>query len=163
MTQLALPPTFSADDEPWRVAEWQRLWVATQGRPWRSMALVPAGEDGPPDATLEIAMALARTGMRQVGSQIHVADATQLDLEGAREFVSQVRASVNTGPVILALSPVAKNPVMVPLAQSADCALLCIILGHTKSADAQRTVDEIGKQHFIGVFAAQAQASGKAR
>jgi hypothetical protein len=158
MTQLALPPTLAGDDEPWRAAEWQRLWVATQGRPWRSMALVPADPDGPPDATLDIAMALARTGMRQVGTQIHVADATQLDIEGAREFVSQVRASANSGPVILALSSVIRNPVMVPLAQSADCALLCIVLGQTKSADAQRAVDEVGRQHFIGVFAAQASA-----
>jgi hypothetical protein len=159
--QLALPTPYAADDEPWRAAEWQRLWVATQARPWRSLAVVPGGADVPLEMTLEVAMALARTGMRHVGSQIHVADATRLELENATEFVAQVRLSASTGPVILALSAVLANPVMVPLAQAADCALLCVMLGQNKSQELQRTVEEIGKAHFIGAFTVKPPARAR--
>jgi hypothetical protein len=154
MTQLALPSA-AIDELHWSAADWQRLWVATQTRAWHSLALVPAGPDGALDTTLDIAMSLARTGMRHLGHQIHVADATQLELGSATEFMNQVRASVSTGRVILALSPIMVHPVMVPVARTVDCALLCVVLGQTRSADAQRTVEEIGRDKFIGAFTVQ--------
>ncbi|MDB4997604.1 MAG: hypothetical protein JWM74_5036, partial [Myxococcaceae bacterium] len=55
---------------PWKNVEWQRLWLATQGRPWRSLALVPATAEVPDTFSVTIAENLARTGMTHLGTPI---------------------------------------------------------------------------------------------
>ncbi|MDQ2642792.1 MAG: hypothetical protein M3020_03190 [Myxococcota bacterium] len=152
ITDLALLPQRLASGEPWSSAELERLWLSMQDRTWRSLALVPAGAGGPPDMTVEIAMALARTGMRHIGAQVHVADATELKLDSVAEFAGQIRGTIRSGPVILALAPSTENPVTVSLAQSADCAVLCVLLKRMRVGDAKRTTEEIGRQHFIGAI-----------
>ena len=149
MSQTALA-TFARSDELWRTADWQRLWLATQERPWRTLALVPGGAGAPLDSTVHIAMALARTGMQHMGTQIHVADATELGLSEAAELTSQVRESARSGLVIVALAPVSLNPVTVPIAQAADCALLCVLLNYMRLAEAKQATEEIGRNHFVG-------------
>ncbi|HWA75736.1 MAG TPA: hypothetical protein VG937_25545 [Polyangiaceae bacterium] len=149
MSQTALA-TFGRSDDLWRAADWQRLWLATQERAWRSLALVPAGAGAPLDTTVHIAMALARTGMQHIGTQIHVADATELGLEDTAELTAQVRESARSGLVIVALAPVSMNPVTVPLAQSSDCAVLCVLLNLMRMAEAKHTTDQIGRSHFVG-------------
>ena len=72
---LARPP------EAWRDPAWQRLWLAIEPRPWRSLALIPAGEGGEPALTLGVAVTLARTGMVHLQSPIHVADAMKMALD----------------------------------------------------------------------------------
>ena len=52
--------------------------------------------------------------------------------------------------MLLALGPVSTNPVTVTLAQAADCAMLCVLLGQMHLADAKHTIEEIGHQHFVG-------------
>lgn len=150
MSQTTALAAYGRNDDLWRTADWQRLWLAARERPWRCLALVPAGLGAPLDITVQIAMAMARTGMQHIGAQIHVADATELGLQDAAELTAQVRESVRTGPVILALGPIATNPVTVTLAQSADCAMLCVLLGQMHLADAKHTLEEIGQQHFVG-------------
>jgi hypothetical protein len=130
--------------------DWQRLWLATQARPWRSLALVPAGNEGPYDFTLPVAVALARTGMIHLGAQVHVADATGLALERILEFNDQLEQTMRSGAVILALPPMGASAVTVPLAKSADVALLCVLLQRTRLSDAKRTLEEIGSDRFIG-------------
>ena len=149
MSQTALA-TFGRSDDLWRTADWQRLWLATQERAWRSLSLVPAGAGAPLDTTVHIAMALARTGMQHIGTQIHVADATELGLEDTAELSAQVRESARTGLVIVALSPVSLNPVTVPLAQATDCAVLCVILNQMRMGEAKSTTEQIGHHHFVG-------------
>ena len=131
--------------------DWQRIWVAvTRGNPWRTLAVVPAGQGAPNDFTLEIAMALTRTGMMYTGTQIHVADATHLDPNEAAEFAGQLRESISSGPVILALAPADTSPLTVPLAQSTNGAILCILLNRMRMSEAKRTVQDIGSEHFLG-------------
>ena len=150
MTQPAPLVLHARGDEQFRTADWQRLWLAVKEQPWRSLALVPAGVGAPVDTTVHIGMALARTGMRHIGSLIQVADATDLRLEEVSEFTAQVREGAETGLVIVALAPVHLNPVTVTLAQSADCAVLCVLLNQMRLADAKHTMDEIGHSHFVG-------------
>jgi hypothetical protein len=131
--------------------DWQRIWVAvTRGNPWRTLAVVPGGQGAPDDFTLEIAMALTRTGMMYTGTQIHVADATRLNPSDASEFAGQLRESISSGPVILALAPADTSPLTVPLAQSANGAVLCILLNRMRMSEAKRTVEDIGADHFLG-------------
>lgn len=143
-TAVVTPP------QHWKDVEWQQLWLATQRRRWRSLALVPAGEM-PPDFTLDIAVGLVQTGSLHLGMPIRVADATQVPLAHLMQFTSELDAVVAAGDLVLvALGPVRSNPTTVSLAQSSDCALLCVPLGSSRVSDAKRTVAEIGAQRFLG-------------
>ena len=68
--ELAIPQQFEA----WHDAEWQRLWLAVEARPWRTLALIPAAHGAALDFTLFIAITLSRTGMVHLGSPVQVAD-----------------------------------------------------------------------------------------
>lgn len=153
----ALPPAGGSsppsERPPWRSPDYQRFWLSLRTREWRTLALVPASDGQPADFTLQIAMALARTGMTHLGAQVHVADATTLSMASSTQFTAQVRASSHSGPVLIALAPRSESPVTTPLAQEADCAILCVKLGEMKMAEAKRTVAEIGPTQFIGSLA----------
>lgn len=153
----ALPPAGGSSppsEKPlWRSPEYQRFWLSIQTRKWRTLALVPASDGQAEDFTLQIAMALARTGMTHLGAQVHVADATTLTMAASNQFTAQVRASTQSGPVLIALAPRSKNPVTTPIAQDADCAVLCVKLGQMKLSEAKRTIQEIGPTQFIGSLA----------
>jgi hypothetical protein len=137
--------------EPWHAPAWQRLWLALQARPWNALALVPASVGAPPDFTLRIASTLARTGMVHLSAPVQVADGTRVQLSSMVSFQNEVRACQQAGDrVLLALSPIAENPVTDTLAQGADCSLLCLLFEAMAASDAKRTVTAIGKERFIG-------------
>jgi hypothetical protein len=134
----------------WNKVDWQKLWLATQKASWRSLALVPAG-DVPEDFTLEIAVSLVRTGMMHLGVPIRIADATHVPLAHLMQFKNEVESVIHTGDlVLLALGPIHSNPTTISLAQSCDCSMLCVPLGHVRTAEAKKTIKEIGARHFIG-------------
>jgi hypothetical protein len=141
--------------EHWGTIDWQRLWLSVEQQRWRTLALVPAGANVPLDLTLDAAVALARTGMARHGRQIHVADATRVGFEDLSDFVDQLGETLQGGPTILALAPATYSPVTVQLAQSADLSLLCVVLRSMRVAEARRTVDEIGHEHFLGAVTFQ--------
>jgi hypothetical protein len=137
--------------EPWRGIEWQRLWLSLQARPWTAMAVIPASSGAPANFTMTVAVTLARTGMIHLASPIHVADATDLALGSVVAFLDEIGRCKATGErILIALAPMAENPVSETLAQSADCALLCVLFENMASAEAKRTVTKLGKDHFIG-------------
>src|SRR5690349_6454039 len=113
---LASPP-----GEPWRDPEWQRLWLAVDQRPWRSLALIPAGEGASLDFSLVVAVTLSRTGMVHLGSPIQVADATRVPLDQLTRFLAEVRRCTNEGErLLVALPPVKNSPTTTSIAQSVD-------------------------------------------
>jgi hypothetical protein len=126
------------------------MWLATQEKAWSTLAVIPAGVSHDPDFSVTVAMSLARTGMVHLGSQVHVADATRLSLRNSAQFLAQLKETMQSGPVIIALSPVSESSVTVPLARGANAALLCVQLGVMRLSDAKSTVKEIGRQHFLG-------------
>lgn len=160
MNSLALLPEQETDpgidgQEVWGNIDWHRLWLSVEQQRWRTLALVPAGANVPLDLTLDAAVALARTGMARGGRQIHVADATRVGFEDISDFIEQLRDTLTGGPAILALAPASYSPVTVQLAQSADLSLLCVVLRSMRMAEAKRTVDEIGRRHFLGAITFQ--------
>jgi hypothetical protein len=137
--------------ELWRDPDWQRLWLSIQARPWRALAIVPAGAGAPPDFTLRVAMTLARTGMVHLGSPVQVADATKVPLAYLTQFIEDVRLCTTQGDrILLALAPINENPVTLSIAQAADSALLCVLLNHMPSAQAKKTVAQVGFNRFAG-------------
>jgi hypothetical protein len=135
----------------WRDPDWQRLWLAVESRPWRSLALVPAGQGASPNFTLVIAVALSRTGMVHLGSPIQVADATRVQLNQLTPFLEELRRCTSTGErLIVALPSTEASPVTGSIAHSVDAALLCVMLDRMTSAQAQNTVKLVGASRFLG-------------
>jgi len=137
--------------EPWRRADWQKLWLATQGQPWRSLALVPGGRGAPQDFTMTIAVSLARTGMTHLGVPIHVADGTRVPLAHLMQFIQEIEQHVRSGDLVLiALAPPSESLTAVSLAQAAHQVMLCVLLNKMSMADAKKSVDQIGARQFLG-------------
>jgi len=155
--QSSRPPPASTSIEraqgvdPWQDAEWQRLWLAIEGRPWRTLALIPAGEGASPNFTPLVAMVLSRIGMVHLGSPVQVADATQVRLNQLTAFFNEVERSTRQGErLLVALPPAGKNAVTASIAKSTDSALLCIMNERMSTSDAKRTVNLIGASRFLG-------------
>ncbi len=136
---------------PWKAVEWQRLWLATQRRDWRTLALVPGSKHGPADLVKDVAHVLARTGMIHRGAPVRVTDGTSLALHDLIDFMEQVQRCVQYGDrVIITLDAIAQNPASTPVASASDAVVLCVALGATNTSAAQKTIDEIGRNRFIG-------------
>ena len=137
--------------EPWRDPDWQRLWLALQASPWKSLALVSAAAGAPGDFTLRIAVTLARTGMVHLGRSVQVADATRVPLASLAQFMEEVRRCIKDDDlIIIALSTTADSPITVSIAQAVDGVVLCVLLDSMASSQAKKTVNQIGASRFIG-------------
>jgi hypothetical protein len=134
--------------ELWNDPSWQRIWLAIQAKEWRSLAVVPAGHGF---GTLDVAQALVDIGWQHRGLPIGLADLRNVTLPYIDSVIDEVRAHVFAGErVLIALRSVFENPATVPIAQSADRALLCIELGTTRIARAKESIDQIGYSRFLG-------------
>ncbi|HTA94457.1 MAG TPA: hypothetical protein VK745_32985 [Polyangiaceae bacterium] len=154
-----------SDVATWRDPEWQRLWLAVESRPWRSLALIPASEGASPDFSLVVAVALSRTGMVHLGSPIQVADATRVPLNQLTAFLEEVRRCTNTGErLLVALPPTGTSPITATIAQSTDAAVLCVLLDRMSSSQAKSTVKLVGQSRFLGsaIFRPQQIATARA-
>lgn len=141
----------SGDSEPWRRPDWQSLWLASQSRPWRSMALVPAGPGASPELLVQVAVTLARTGMVHLGTPIHVADATRITLAQLASFSEELdHYSQQNAIILIALPALSENVTSFSLAQSADVSLLLVLLQQMAVVEAKKTVERVGAQRFLG-------------
>lgn len=137
--------------EPWHDAEWQRLWLTIEARPWRTLALIPASEGASLDFTPMIAMLLSRTGMVHLGRPIQVADATHVPLNQLTAFFSEVERSTGHGErLLVALPPADKNAITASIARASDAALLCVLSEKMSMRAAKRTVNLVGSTRFLG-------------
>lgn len=141
----------SSQLEPWRRPDWQSLWLASQARPWRSLALVPAGPGATPEMLVKVAVTLARTGMVHLGTPIHVADATRVTLAQLADFTEELGTyAQQNAMVVIALPALSENVTSFSLAQSADATVLLVLLQHMMIAEARKTVERLGAQRFMG-------------
>ena len=141
----------AASVDPSQDAEWQRLWLAIEARPWRTLALIPAGEGASLNFTPLVAMVLSRIGMVHLGSPVQVADATTVHLNQLTAFFNEVERSTRLGErLLVALPPAGKNAVTAAIAKSTDAALLCIMNERMSPSSAKRTVSLIGPSRFLG-------------
>lgn len=129
----------------------QLLWLATQKRAWRSLAVVGASEGAP---TIEVANMLARLAWWYRREPSSVADFRDLSLRLVEYQLGDVASQLERGPgtVVIALRSIAENPTVVPVARTVDAAVLCIRLGVTKIASSRKTVEAIGRDKFLGTL-----------
>jgi hypothetical protein len=139
------------DHQTWTDPDWQRFWLTVDRLPWKSLAFIPAGEGADPGFALSLVVALSRTGVAHLGGPVLVADGTQVPLNELNAFMADVRTYVDRGErVLIALSPAATNPTSTAIAKSTDAAVLCVVLGRMRTADAKQTVQLIGQSKFVG-------------
>ena len=122
---------------------WEKIWLAVQRRPWRSLAVIPVG---PGAFTPRVAGALAEVGSRHLGLPVRVTDATGLTLSRLETFLGEFRARRG----IIALGPVLESPASLALARAADAVVLCLVLGESSISAAEQTVEEVGRPRFLG-------------
>jgi len=129
----------------------QLLWLATQRRPWRSLAVVAASEGTP---TMGVAGMLARLAWWYRGQPSSVADFRDLSLRLVEYQLSDVALQLEQAPgsIIIALRSISENPTVVPVARTVDAAVLCVQLRVTRIASSQKTVEAIGRDKFIGTI-----------
>jgi hypothetical protein len=134
--------------EYWNDPSWQKIWLALQGKDWRSLAIVP-GNQGL--STLGMAQALVDVGWQHRGLPIGLADLRNVTLPYIDSVIDEVRAHIYGGErVLIALRSIFENPATVPIAQAADGVVLCVSLGSTKIARAEETLEQVGKGRFLG-------------
>jgi hypothetical protein len=158
-TALAERPHSQAWTEP----QWEHFWLNVNSLPWRTLALVPAGEGAAKDFTLTLAVTLSRTGMSHVGGPIMVADGMQVPLNQLKAFLDDVRACKDAGErVIIALSAVGTSPTTPSLAKAADGVVLCVLLENMRPSDAKKTIKAIGPSKFFGSVIVHADGTASA-
>jgi hypothetical protein len=146
--------------EHWRDPEWQRLWLTIDKLSWQTLSLVPAGEGGPNDFTLGLAVNLSRIGMTHLGRPIQVADATEVALSQMAGFLADIRACTDAGErLIVALPPVTSSPTTPAIAKATDAAILCVLLERMSSAQAKQTLKLVGASRFLGSVIIQPDGS----
>jgi hypothetical protein len=128
----------------------QQLWLATQRRAWRSLAVVSASAGLP---TIDSANMLAKMAWRYSGEPTSVFDLRDVSLRLVEHQLREIQVQVAAGDrVFVALRSVTENPAAVPIARAADALVLCVALGKTDMRSAQRTLDAIGRERFLGTI-----------
>jgi hypothetical protein len=134
----------------------QLLWLATQQRAWRSLAVVGADQSV---ETIEVANMFAKLAWWYRGQPSSVADFRDLTLRLVDHQLRDVALQLESDPVtiVIALRSIFENPTVAPVASAVDAAILCIRMGVTKMSSARRTVETIGRERFIGTIVVRDQ------
>jgi hypothetical protein len=131
----------------WDRADWQRLWLGTQSRPWRSLAVVASDHSV---STYHVASLIAGLGL-QHGEAFRMVDVRNITLNRAAAIIELAEHFVTSGErIVFAARSITENLATVPIARSADCVLLCVSLGSSSLALVEETVAQLGKERFIG-------------
>ena len=137
--------------ETWRDPDWQRLWLAIEKQPWKTLSLVPAGGGADADFTLMLAVALSRTGMTHLGEPVVVADGTAVALNELGDFISDLQeCTAQASRLIVALPPITSSPTAPTIAKATDASLLCVLLEKMGWAQARETLRIVGSARFLG-------------
>jgi hypothetical protein len=136
----------------------QKLWLATQRRSWRSLAIVAAGKR---IDTLWVAELVAKLAWWYRGQPSCVFDLRDLRLRLVEYHEREVTAQVELGQcVVIALRSVFENPTTVPMARSADAVILCVALGKTDLKAAEQTMAEVGRDRVLGSIVVRRRRTG---
>lgn len=135
------------------------LWLGMLRRPWKSLAVVPATPGGFARGSA-IAQALCDLGSLYRGRPLPLLSASNLSLDQVAQFIDTMRrherATNGQDPehrAIVALESVITSPLGIAVALAADAVLLVIELGKSDERSAQRTIELIGRDRFIGSVA----------
>jgi hypothetical protein len=143
-SEVSAPTDIEGSEEH---TDWQRVWLRTQSRDWRTLALVPGDEQ---TCTLDVANLIAALA-RDHGEQVVVADLRDLRLKYVDTCLQGMRGDASQSErIIFATRSTSRNLATIRLARAADCAILCASLGSTSLDSVKETIEQIGREHFLG-------------
>lgn len=127
----------------------QELWFATLSTPWHTLALVPAQRGL---SIKPLAEALALMGLLHRGRTLRIISAEGMDADQLAELTVSIQdqPTPDQPGQIVVLEPIILNPLGTAVALAADAVLLCVEYGIASLDDARRTLDQIGRQRFVG-------------
>jgi hypothetical protein len=132
----------------WDDLRLQRLWLATQRREWRSIALLGASKS---IDTLPIAELLSKLAWWYRGQPSCVFDLRDLSLRLVDYHLCEVKSQADGGAcVVVALRSIFENPTAAPVARAADAIVLCVGLGVTDFKSVEKTLAEVGRDRVLG-------------
>jgi hypothetical protein len=132
----------------WDDIRLQKLWIALQRRPWRSLAVLPGSE---PADTMEIAEVLGQIAWTYQGEPTTVLDLRDVSLRLAEYQIRESQQQAESGVrVLIGLRSIAENPASSLVARESDAALLCLELGSTHLQSALQTIEEVGRERIVG-------------
>jgi hypothetical protein len=120
------------------------LWFALVKREWSTLVLIPAHRLG---SAVPLACALAEAGSALRRRQVELLSAEGRDLVPTTDWIFP--GGERHGRII-ALDPVAVNPMGIPVAQAAGAVLIVAEQGVADLATVRRTAEAIGRQHLVG-------------
>jgi hypothetical protein len=146
--RFTTPPRRSPQiTRPWDRAEYQRLWMRVASRDWQTLAVVPV-EDGV--STVDVANLIVALGASH-GESIGVFDFRDVQMGRALEVIKAAERQLERGErLVFATRSIRANIATIPLARATDGAVLCVSIGSTRMSLAAETIEQIGREHFIG-------------
>lgn len=139
---------------PKSLAELQRLWFTLRKRAWASLVVVPSHAGG---SSLVLARTLADVGSAHLEKPVKLLSAEKLEAKEAARIASDMVAHATNGQlVIVAMDSVFDNPAGIAIGLAADAALLCVELGKSDLASAEKTLELLGKERFVGSITVRA-------
>ena len=155
----ALVPAPPAKPSAWDDVRYQQLWLATQRKPWRSLAVIGASPDLD---TVGVAELLSKIAWWYRGEPSCVFDLRDASLRLVEYQVHEITLQIEAGlRVFVALRSLAENPTAIPIARAADAVVLCVGLGKTAIKSAEKTLDEIGRDRVLGCIVVKPPATKK--
>jgi len=127
----------------------ERIWFRTQSREWHTLAIIPT-EVETADAALGMAKLIIMLG-QQHEEKIGLADFRKIAGARVSAFLQLAEWYVKTGErLVCPTQSIDENPATVAVARAADGVLLCVSLGHTRVRAVEDTIQQIGRDRFIG-------------
>jgi hypothetical protein len=143
----------------WEDVKLQKLWLATQKREWRSLAILPTSKS---IETLPIAETLAQIAWCYRGQPSCVFDLRDLSLRLAEYQIREANAQADSGArVLIALRSPSENPTALLVAREMDAVVLCIALGETELKTAESAIAEVGRPRVLGSILVRGKGTGK--
>lgn len=133
---------------------WPSVWFALAKHPWHSLVIVPAS---PGISSLATARQLAAAAKMFEERPFTLIEAQSIEPASVRDIIGSVNDRVAAGErVLIAVGSPLTDYSAIPIARAADAAVLLVRLTETRGRDANRTIDTIGRSHFLGSITSSA-------
>jgi hypothetical protein len=120
------------------------LWFTLSKRDWSTLVVIPAHRLG---SALPLACALAEAGSAIRRRPVELLSAEGKDLIPTTDWIFPRGEQFER---VIALEPVAVNPMGIAVAQAAGACLIVAEKGVADLATIRRTVEAIGRRNFLG-------------
>jgi hypothetical protein len=127
---------------------WPAVWFALAKHPWHSLVIVPANSSL---SSLITARHLADAAKMFEERPSVLIEAESVAPASVRDVIASIHDHVAAGArVLIAVGSPIIDYSAIPIARATDTAVLLVRLTETRGEEANRTIDAVGRSHFLG-------------